>query len=246
MPRQIQLNDQVYVPRSLLDLDVNDISPFWRTTVRERNERSVRVDLPGGARSEWVATSKVSIQLGVLIIRIGDYEEWKLIDPLYQSVLHFCKILLTGDQVRAFEVRTIRELLRLWKTYHAGYQQVILIGHGSERSIMIGDRDVSPSRLASIFSHPQPEPKEFLSLCCQTGQAAFGKAFSRSDCCTAFLAPFHSIHGCIASQFCQNYLANRLLDSQTIGVAFNHTRKNLIGAASFRLWPKGNLKAGPA
>jgi hypothetical protein len=246
MATNIQINDQVFVPRKLLGLDPNDVSPFWRTTVREKKEnaRSVRVDLPNGARSEWVATSKISRQLGILILRIGDYEEWKLIDPLFKSVLHFCNILLTGDYVRPFEVRTIRELIRFWRDHHAGYDQVVFVGHGSESSVMFGDRDLSARRLVQILAGANPQPKEFISLCCQTGQQPFAKPFSQSDICTAFLGPFHSVHGCIASQFCQNYLTNRLLDNQSIGVAFNNARRNLLGTASFRLWQGGILKAG--
>ena len=73
------IGDNVYVPRALLGLGENDVSPFYRTVVRERERRSVRVDLPDGVLSELVATSRISANFGVLIVRIGDFNEEGLI-----------------------------------------------------------------------------------------------------------------------------------------------------------------------
>ena len=243
MSIKIKIGSEVFVPRSQLGLDPNDVSPFYQTTVREKEDRSVRVDVPGGSLSDWVATSRLSLRMGILIIRIGDFEESQLIDPLFKSVLHFCRMLLPGDYVRAIEIRTIRELVRFWKDYHHGYRHVIFIGHGSSQNIFFGNRGVSASRLVQILGTTNPEPKEFISLCCKTGLKDFGKTFSGADFCDALLAPFHSIHGCIASQFCQSYLSFRLLDHKSIGIAFNKARENVIGAASFRLWQAGGFKA---
>jgi hypothetical protein len=240
----LDIGDQVYVPRGVLGLDENDVSPFYRTAVRERHNRSVKVDLPGGALSDWVATSKVSVNFGVLIIRIGDYNEDGLLDPLAKSVLNYCRMLLPGDSVRLAELRTIEELQHLWGTHHGIAKQVILIGHGAPGGFLFGTVNVSPEELVVIFDAPQPGKKEFISLGCQTGLKAFGKTFSKAICVSQFLAPFHGVHGGVASLFTQTYLNERLLAGYSPKIAFNHARSDLLGAASFRLWENGKMTAG--
>jgi hypothetical protein len=245
MPKSILVGDRVFVPKTLLGLDVNDISPFHETVVRERRKRSVRVDVPGGGLSDWVGTRQIAINPGVLIIRIGDYQERQLLDPLLKSVLHFLRILLPEDHVRAEEIRTLEELEYLWRTNHGGYQQIILIGHGSPSSVLFGERRVSAAEMSETLASVGASPKEIISLCCETGKAGFGKQLSSSPACDHFIAPFHSIHGCVASQFCQNYMAARILDGHSVGTAFESAKRKLLGAATFRLWRAGKLKSGP-
>ena len=242
----IQVGDQVYVTRSLLDLDENDISPFYRTVVRTRQDRSVQVDKPDGTLSNQIATSKVASNFGVLIVRIGDFNEDGLIDPLAKSVLHYCRMLLPGDSVRMIELRTEGELTRLWADFHGMCHQVVIIGHGSPGGFLFGENSVSPDRLVEILCAPRPSAKEFISLGCQTGYASFGKVFSRATCVSHFISPYHSVHGCVASLFTQTFLHERLLANCSAKVAFKHAREDLKGAASFRLWENGNLTAGPA
>ncbi len=240
------IGDQVYVARSILGLDENDISPFLRTTIRARNNRSVQVDLPNGVLSNGIATSKVAANFGVLIIRIGDFNEDGLLDPLAKSVLHYCRMLLPGDSVQLIELRTEGELVTLWGNIHGMCQQVVIVGHGAPGGFLFGSENVTPQRLAEIFDAPNPTRKEFISLGCQTGYQAFGQPFSLARCVSHFLAPFHSVHGCVASLFTQTFLNERLLASRSTKVAFKHARSDLKGAASFRLWENGNLNAGPA
>jgi len=241
----LQIGDQVFVRRSLLGLGDDAISPFYRTTIRARRDRSVQVDKPDGALSDEIATSKVATNFGVLIVRIGDFNEDGLLDPLAKSVLHYCRMLLPGDSVRLIELRTEGELVNLWGNYHGMCQQVVLVGHGGGRGFLFGNQNIGPARLAGIFNAPTPTPKEFISLGCQTGVAAFGKTFSISPCVSHFIAPFDSVHGCIASLFTQTYLNERLLASRSTKVAFNHARDDLLGAVSFRLWKSAKLAAGP-
>jgi hypothetical protein len=240
----LQIGEQVFVRRSLLGLEDNDISPFYRTTVKARKDRSVRVDKPDGTLSDKIATSKVAKNFGVLIVRIGDFNEDGLLDPLAKSILHYCRMLLPGDSVRLIELRTEAELVALWDSFHGMCQQVVLVGHGGASGFLFGNQNIDPSRLAAIFGAPNPTPKEFISLGCQTGMAPFGKAFSVSPCVSHFIAPFHSVHGCVASLFTQTYLNERLLASCSTKVAFNHARDHLLGAVSFRLWRHGKLAAG--
>lgn len=241
----IQVDDQVYVPRKLLDLDENDVSPFFQTTVRARQDRSVQVDRPDGELSIPIATSKVATSFGVLIIRIGDFNEDGLLDPLAKSILYYCRMLLPGDSVRLIELRTEGELERLWGDLHQMCKQAVLIGHGSRNGFLFGQTEVTAARLTEIFSSPQPSRKEFISLGCKTGYSSFGKTFSAANCVSHYLAPFHSVHGCVASLFAKTFLHERLLAAHSAKVAFNHARKDLLGAASFRLWENGELTAGP-
>src|SRR5262249_54774627 len=82
--------------------------------------------------------------------------------------------------------------------------------------------------------------KNFVSLCCKTGYAAFAQTFSgRSDVCNLITAPFHSVHGAIASQYCQTLFAYHLLEGETFRVAFRHARDSIPGGTVFRLWQHG-------
>ena len=240
------LGDHVYVPRSLLGLDQNDVSPFYRTVVRARVNRSVRVDLPNGDLSDPIATSRISDNFGILIVRVGDFNEEGLIDPLAKSILNYARMLLPGDSVRLIELRTTAEFAILWARYHGMCKQVILIGHGSDQGFYFGNDEVQAIDFVNLIQAPAPAPKEYISLACQTGYAAFGQAVSQSPVVSRFIAPFHSVHGCVASLFASTYLHERILASRSPKVAFNHARSDLLGAASFRLWTNGNLTAGAA
>lgn len=241
----IAVGDSVFVPRTALGLDPNDVSPFFNTIVRERQERSVRVDLPGGALSELVATSKISTNIGVLIIRIGDFSEENLLDPLAKAVLHYLRMLLPGDTVRLIELRTVEEFSTLWARYHGMCKQVVLIGHGSKKGLYFGNDEVLAERFVGLIEAPNPEPKELISLACKTGYAGFAQAVSQSSRVSQIAAPFHSVHGCVASLFASTYLHERLLSCCSAKVAFKHARNELVGATSFRLWTNGKLTAGP-
>lgn len=240
------VNDTVYVPRSLLGLDENDVSPFYRTVIRERVQRSVRVDLPNGNLSELIATSRISDNFGILIIRVGDFNEEGLIDPLAKSILNYARMLLPGDSVKLVELRTQAEFSVLWAKYHGMCKQVILIGHGSNRGFYFGNDEVLAADFVNLLEAPGPTQKEYISLACQTGYAAFGQTVSQSAVVSRFIAPFHSVHGCVASLFASTYLHERILASCSPKIAFNHARSDLLGAASFRLWTNGNLTAGAA
>ncbi len=236
--------DDVYVTRSVLKLDENAPLPFVKTVVREHHDRSVKVQMPDGSLSKDIATSKVARNFGILIIRIGDFNEDGLLDPLAKSVLHYCRMVVPGDFVKLLELRTEDELIALWSMYHSMCQQVVIVGHGSKRGYLFGKTQISASRLVEMLSIPKPGKKEFISLGCQTGYGDFGRPFSSSKVVSHLLAPYHSVHGCVASLFTQTFIHERLLTSVTTKIAFNRARKNLKSAASFRLWKNGDFAAG--
>lgn len=245
MPSNLQPGDRVFVPRSLLGMDQNAPSAFCEATVENRQNRSVRVRLANGDVSDWIGASRISKNVGVLIFRIGDFHESMLLDPLFKSILQFSRLLLPDDHVRAIEVRTLEEFRYFWLQEHDAYQQVVLIGHGSPKSIRFGANDVDAETLIDAFRVPDVKPKELISLCCETGQAPFGKAMSAESFCEDFMAPYHNVHGCVAAQFCQDYLTRRFLDGHTTGTAFKKARENLVGTVIFRRWHNGRLHSGP-
>ena len=238
----IQLGDTVFVPRKLLGEEAGEHSPFRRAEVAERRQRSIKVQCGNEPESGFIATRFIHKRLGVAVVRIGDYSEFKFLDPLYKSVLQFCRILLPDDHVTGFQLRTTQELQRFWGLNHGAFEQVIIIGHGSSNSLRFGHQDVGVDEIRAVLEVPDATPKEFVSLCCRTGRADFSREFSKSAIVKSVIAPFESIHGCLASLFAQHYLNKRLLEHQTITVAFKKARKQLSGSATFRLWMNGTLK----
>jgi hypothetical protein len=131
MARNLTVDEEVYVPRARLGIDVNAPSALYKTHVREVVARSVRVDLPNGAGwSRPIASSAVHRNVGVLVVRIGDFDtEFALLDPLAKSVLQYFRVLL-AEAVELCEVRSMVEFRQFWTAHHGAYSHVILIGHG--------------------------------------------------------------------------------------------------------------------
>lgn len=245
MASNLTLNETIYVPCKRVGGLDDHPAAIYQSQVVELENRSVKVSLPGGRISDWVATAQVHRHIGICILTIGDFEtETGLIDPLSKSVLQFCRLLLPDDSVRFFKVRSVAEIATLWAPNEALYSHVILIGHGTYESIKFGvDGNLRPDSMAAIFSAATTE-KLYISLCCNTGYANFGKPFSRFSNCRGLIAPFHSVHGALASQFAQTLLTYTLLEGETIRVGFRHARESVAGTSSFRLWQYGELTAG--
>ncbi len=251
MAQAVVKGESVWVPRGRLGQDpAAHPLPFVQGTVVSVLARSVEITVPGCEAPKIVAVSAVHRHLGILSIRIGDFAtEATLLDPLAKSVGQFCRLLLPDDYVRIFGLRSLDELTTFRSCYQPLATVVIMMGHGSPSAITFGvGGSVSGEGLANRLQTASPgaTPKVFISLACQTGQAAFARAFSAWGGCTALLAPFHSIHGAVASQFSQTFLAYHLLDGKTVKVAFNRARERVAGAASFRMWAGGVLLGGPS
>jgi hypothetical protein len=243
MANALKENDTVYVPCSaFIELERHDTA-LYKTQVASVNKSSVSVKLPGGVISEYIGTSRVHSDVGILLIEIGDFEsEAATLDPLAKSVLQFCRLLVPDDQLRSVKVRSLIELKKFWDQNHGAYSHVILIGHGDRSSLMFAvDGDVPVPNLAATFNVKKAKPKLFISLACETGYQSFGGEFSKEPICKDLLGPFHSVHGAVASQFCQTFLTSHFLDGRTTKVAFNHARACVPGGISFRLWHNGNM-----
>ena len=203
--------------------------------------------LPDGNWSDWIGSSVIHRSLGILIIRIGDFKtETALLDPLRKSVLQFFRLLLTDDMVRAFDVRTLTELKHVWDQNHGGFTHVVLIGHGDRNKgvCFANSKWKKAHALNAVFRSAAAKPKTIVSLCCETGYANVAQTISEMDYCENFVAPFHSVHGAIASQFCQSFFTYILLQGESIGNAFRHARDGTPGAKIFRHWVDGEMVAG--
>lgn len=242
----LAVGDRVYVPCMLVPQLSGQDTALYKTKIVSRNGKSACVELPGGAVSQSIGVSRLHADVGILIISIGDFQtETALLDPLSKSVLQFCRLLLPDDQVAGVKIRSVAELRAYWLKVHRAYTHVILIGHGDKDCLGFGvDGDVDMSGLEALFKYRGAKPKSFISLCCKTGYAEFGKAFSCFPVCKNLTAPFNSVHGATASQFCQTMLTWMLLEGCTTKVAFKKARSSVPGAVSFRLWKNGVLTAG--
>jgi type I restriction enzyme S subunit len=245
----ITTGDTVHVPASKLDL-TPDVHAMVRTEVLERKSppgRSIRVEMPvSGEPSKWIATKHAHRNVGVFLLRVGDFQtEMDLLDPLAKSLLQFFRLILPDDDyVRLARVRSGSEIRTMWEMnhQHAIISHVVIIGHGSsDGRIQIGNDWVTSTDLASCFDVAGASPKVFISLACRTGLAAFAREFSRSRCCKAFMAPFETVHGSIASTLCQSYFTHLFLEGLGRRAAFNRIQNYLAGGGRFRFWEGGSL-----
>lgn len=248
MARNLTAGDRVFVPSSKFEELVSWPTAFYETDVQEINNRKVRVRLPGGDDDKgWIANKLVYENIGVLIFCIGDLEtETGLLDPLTKSILQFCRLLVPDDYLRTHKIRSLLELERIWHKDQAAYSHIIVIGHGSDQGLKFAnDGWVSTEIMDQTLKIRGAKKKNFISLCCKTGYQSFGGKFSKFTICNSFIGPFHSVHGAVASQFCQTFLTSHLIEGHTVATAFNHARDAIPGSTSFRLWQNGKLKAGP-
>lgn len=243
MANKFQIGEYVFVPRSRLGLSVDAPSAFLGAEVVTISKRSIQVKLPDGLWSDEIGTSACHRNIGVLLFRIGDFNtETGLLEPLAKSVIQYFRLLLNDEMVRICRIRSLHELSHYWGQLHGAFSHVVLIGHGRPNAIQFGvDGWVESSRVIDLMQLPNPTPKTFLSLCCQTGYASFSKEFSRAKFCNAIIAPFHSVHGAIASQFCQTFFTQHLLDGLTFKVAFKHAQLTVSGGKHFRFWKNGQV-----
>ncbi|MBI5527216.1 MAG: hypothetical protein HY897_12845 [Deltaproteobacteria bacterium] len=114
MAKNLVVGTNVHVPVSKLG-NFNSQSALYKTIVREIVDRSVKVDVPNGGTAN-VASSAVHTEVGVLIIRVGDFStEDTLLDPMAKSLLQYSRLLLTDDTIRLLEVRSTQEVKAFWQ-----------------------------------------------------------------------------------------------------------------------------------
>lgn len=242
MPSKFEIDETCFVPSSLLPEESSYPVSIYRTIIKDIKNKSVKVLQKDGNISEWITTSKVSKHVGILIINIGDFStEETLLNPLAKSILQFSRLLLDDDSVTLIKLRSIGELTAWWKLNNAAYSHVVLIGHGSPKSIKFGyGGNKTPADFEKCFSAKQLKKKVFISLCCETGKNSFARPFSCIPICAHLIAPYHSVHGSIASQFYQTLMCWHLLDGRSIKIAFNKAQRSIPRKIIFRSWSDGN------
>ena len=200
MAKNLQVNEDVYVPLNRIGVDRIGISAFLHTKVLAVHKRTVTVDLLDNGATANVASSAVHRSVGVCIFAVGDIDtEPSLIEPLRKSVLQYCRLLLPSSSLLLHSVRSVAELQTFWQRDHALCSHVVLIGHGSAADLAFAvDGLVAPAALGALFASGDAAPKQFVSLCCETGRHSFAAPFYQASHCQAFIAPFHSVHGAIA------------------------------------------------
>jgi hypothetical protein len=241
MTQKFLVGDTVYIPSSLLPDGDNYPTSIYRTSVTEIRAKSVKVRLRDGDNSDWIASSKLHKILGIAIITIGDFStEETLLNPLAKSILQFSRLLFDDDSVTSIRIRAIGELSAWWRKNQLAYSHIVFIGHGSSSDIYFGCGGArTPMRFQRrVFSSVKTK-KIFISLCCETGRNSFASAFSAIPACSHLIAPFHSIHGAVASQFFQTYMCWHLLHGKTTKIAFNKAASTVPGKDIFRLWKDG-------
>jgi hypothetical protein len=200
------------------------------------------VALSGGVASGWIATSKIHENAGILIVTIGDLStEETLLNPLAKGVLQFSRLLLDDSSVTSLRVRALGEFGKWWCINHAAYSHVVLVGHGSPNAIHFGYGDArSPASFERRVFTGDETKKTFISLSCETGKATFANPFSRFAVCGHFIAPYHSVHGAVASQFFETFMCWQMIYGKSTKVAFKKAAETVPGTDIFRLWKNGS------
>lgn len=237
------IGDSAYVPRSRVGLDSGSPSSFYWTQIVDVAPSKVKVDLPGGATSDWVATSFVKKKIKATVITLGDYQsELMTFDPLAKSIMHHLRLLLGPDEATAIKVRSVPELRKFWELEQAEISHVVLVGHGNGTEVQFGvDGWINGKDLADTLRVWGAPKKHFLSLCCQSGKAGFAKAFSEAAICEDLVAPFHSVHAAAAAQFYSTYFTSHYLGGMTSKVAYRAANDAVLSGTNFRFWDNGSM-----
>lgn len=243
----MKVGDRIYVPATLLP-DARQ-SPFaleHRKIIEVQGKR-ISVETRNGDPSPLLPKSRMLHACGIAIMRIGDFQtEQTLLDPLAKSLLQFARMLLDDDSVRLFEARSLPELKAWWTSNGAAYTHILLVAHGAPDGVHFAvDGKRTPLELSDAFGGGGKR-KTLLSLACETGRKAFAQGISQSAHFERVIAPFHSVHGAIASQFVQTYLASHLLQGHTPKIAWRDARRATPGTDSFRMWVNGKMERRPA
>jgi hypothetical protein len=245
---KFQENEEVYVPAASLK-DPNTLKALVRRRVIANVGRSIVVN----DYDDKVATIASGLvhkgNIGILVLRVGDFStEDTLLDPLADSLAQFLRLLIDDGDIDNVRVRTLAELEAYWAKQGESRSHVILIAHGSEKSItFVGDGAIGGSELAArlISCNPLATNRWFISLACKTGRVDFANAFSRSSVCRDLVAPFQSVHGAAASQFCQALLTLHFLRGHTLPIAYRVAAKEFMTQGTFVRWSNG-VRRGPS
>jgi hypothetical protein len=242
---KFRVGQYVYAP--IFNYEGGDQQPFAlaKGIVRSTSSRSCDVELPHDIGLKKIASSLLHANVGVCIVRIGDFKsEQSAMDPICKSILNFLRLLFKDDEVRLVELRTEPELEEFFEINASAYTLWIVVGHGTQAGELCftrGQKCASATLAAKLESHAAA-PKTFLFLSCYAGRSAFAKSFSSAkSLCHTLIAPTGAIHGAVASQFAQTFLSYLYLEGRQAGVAFNKAAEKTPTSTRFRLWRNGTF-----
>lgn len=209
-------------------------------TVLDVEDRSILVDDRDGGTVKISTTIVHSRSLGFLVLRVGDLStEMTLLDPLAKSVLQYLRLLIPDHALKMLHVRTENEVRAFMQSDGAAFSHVVVIGHGTPRSLSAMGVQLSGQVVGSMLD--VGDAKIVISLACSTGQEPFARPLSRSASVREFVAPVREAHGAAASLFLQTTLHTHLLMGHTFRTAVRIANTSLEGT-QFRHWRDSDLQ----
>ena len=246
MASALQIGDRVYVNTSRLGAEVDCPGSLYPTSVMDKNDRSVKVSLPNGVISGWIATKYAHRKAGIAIIQFGDYlNEFTNLDPLFKGILQNARILYGDDSsVHYWKLRSRVEVAHIFAAGMLSFaDKIVLIAHGNdEGQLSIGSKVIGPMRLGRYVEqaiNAPPSGWEFICAVCHSGRASFGKTLSEFRNVNCVIGPMHSAHSSEMAQFIQTYLNWHLLAGYTTTYAGKYARSSATGQGTFRMWSGG-------
>lgn len=240
MATNLQIDEQVYVPASVLGIE-NSPYAMVRGRVTAVRNNSCSLTVAGTAYPD-IGSQRVRREVATLVVRVGDLlTERATLDPLFKSVLQYLRLLVEDDCVLGLTVRTRREFDAFWAAQGAAYHYLVIVGHG------VGDGDgvsfldgtyTAKDLSATLSQHGNDT--SVISLVCRTGYAKFAKTLSKAATVGNVAAPKVSVHSALASLFAQALFGGLFLDGKSFKVAFRHARELLSSSATFKLWRDGS------
>jgi len=227
--------------------------------------RTWYVDIPGiekfngGSPSIELSSRRFRRHSKILLLRIGDWAtEQTALNPLAQSLRAQMSLLLPPGEVDVEYIRTLDELAAALRVHGASkrlpdsrqaapWGYAILIGHGragEEPALRFGDTWRSVDAITQAIKGLGPARRSFgnaifISLCCETGQESFAKAFSDA-LNTTFVGPGAAVHSFEAAATVQWLFLEHFLHGCGWADAFRHTAQATAGFdTQFRFWADG-------
>ncbi len=239
-----RVDQRVYAP--LFRYPNGSSAPYalTRGIVRAVHPKSCDVEI-NGYGTQRISTSLLHTDVGVCIVRVGDFRtERAALDPICKSLLQFLRLLLPDDQIKSVSLRTQFELEELFRVEASAYTLWIFVGHateGGELCFVGNDRCASRKLSVSLAPHAAA-PRTFLFLSCYAGLSGFAKPFSLEQrLCNRLIGPTGLLHAAAATQFAQTFLSYLFLEGRRIKVAFDKAARQIPMATRFRLWRNGEF-----
>jgi len=241
---EITEGQNVYVPCNCAEEFMDCTEALVRTQVISINDGYVTVDDKNGSETNQIELNKIHTNPSILILCLGDIRsESTNLDPLAKSVLHYCRLFHKDEgNVKYYKTRSLNGLKELWEEFGGLSKVIIFISHGCENGFTYGrnHKCSSAEELTELFKQDEEKEKKlFISLSCQTGSPEFGAKLSKSSFCREFIGPETNVHSALASQFCQTFLANYLMNGSDVTESFRKAKEAIPGTMTFNLFIDG-------